>query len=245
MLIRMRLWRTCSVNVVAVALTGLLSIDFCHAAQERKGDGAMPEHKTIVVIGASYAEGWKSQPIAGFRFINKGITGQQSFEMLARFQTDVIDAKPHAVIIWGFINDIFRSDRERIDQTLTRTQESLMAMIRAAKTANVTPILATEVTIRGKDEWRETVAGLIGGFLGKTSYHEYVNGHVMRINRWIRETSSREGVLLLDFEAALSDDHGLRRKDFAQPDGSHISTQGYEALSQLAEARLPSVYLRP
>ena len=102
------------------------------------------------------------------------------------------------------------------------------------------------MTIRAKDEWRETIAGLIGGLLGKTSYHDYVNSHVMRMNRWIRETSSREGVLLLDFEAALSDDHGLRRKDFAQPDGSHISAKGYEALSQLAEVRLSSAaYPRP
>jgi len=228
-------------QVVAAALSGVLAAADGHATQEKEGKTLMEEQKTIIVIGASYAGGWNSDsPIAGFRLINKGVGGQQSFEMRARFQTDVIALKPHAVIIWGFINDVFRSDRDRIEHTLKQTQENLAAMVQAAKMADIRPILATEVTVRGKDEWRETVGGWIGRLLGKPNYHDYVNGHVVRINRWIRETAVREGVLLLDFEVALSDDRGIRRKEFAQPDGSHISQRGYEVLSQMTEARLQS-----
>jgi len=197
--------------------------------------------KTIVVIGASYAGGWNlAGLIAGHSFVNKGIDGQQSFELLARFDSDVLALKPQAVIIWGFINDIFRSDRDRVEETLKRTQESLVAMTRKAKAAGIIPILATEVTIRSKDDWRESIAGVVGGLLRKKSYHEYVNDHVMRTNRWIREIAVREGFQLLDFEVALSDKHGIRRKEFAQADGSHISLQGYETLSKLLESRIRS-----
>lgn len=195
--------------------------------------------KTIVLIGASYAGGWPlDKPIARYRMINKGVSGQQSFEILARFERDVLALKPDAVIIWGFINDIFRSDREKIEPTLKRTRDSFLAMVAMAKKAGVTPILAAEVTIRGKDGWRETIEASIGSLLGRSSYQEYVNGHVRATNRWLRDLAAREGLLLLDLETILSDRQGIRRKEFAQPDGSHISPQGYEAITRYIAAGL-------
>jgi len=195
--------------------------------------------KTLVILGASYAGGWPSdRPIAGYRVVNKGVGGQQSFELLARFESDVIALHPDAVVIWGFINDIFRSDQVRIDQTLSRTRESMRAMVDLAKKSGVTPILATEVTIRGKDGWRERVEALIGSLLGKSSYQEYVNGHVIETNRWIRDLGAREGVLLLDLERVLADQQNVRKREYALPDGSHISPQGYDALIRYSEERL-------
>lgn len=195
--------------------------------------------KTLVLIGASYAGGWPSdRPVAGYRMINKGVNGQQSFEMLARFERDVVALKPDAVIIWGFINDIFRSDRAQIDPTLKRTRDSIRAMVEMARKAGVTPILATEVTIRGKAGWSEALESLIGRMLGKPSYQDYVNEHVSEINHWIRELASKEGVRLLDLELVLADSQGVRRKDLSKPDGSHISAQGYEALTQYLESQV-------
>jgi lysophospholipase L1-like esterase len=198
--------------------------------------------KTLVVLGASYAGGWDPKlPVAGYRMVNKGVSGQQSFEMLARFEGDVSGLKPDAVIIWGFINDVFRSDRAQIDQTLRRTRESMLAMVELAKKSGISPILATEVTIRTKDGWLEALESLIGRILGKSSYQDYINGHVRETNRWIKETAIREKILLLDFEKVLADQRGLRRKDFALPDGSHISIRGYEALTQYAQNQLQAV----
>ena len=91
---------------------------------------------TVVVIGASYVAGGNPErPIAGYQIIHKGVSGEQSFEMLARFQRDVIALKPEAVMVWGFNNDVIRSDRARIDHTLRRTRESMLAMIQLANTA--------------------------------------------------------------------------------------------------------------
>ena len=195
--------------------------------------------KSLVILGASYAGGWPSdRPIAGYRVVNKGVGGQQSFEMLARFESDVIALNPDAVVIWGFINDIFRSDQVKIDQTLSRTRESMRAMVELAKKSGITPILATEVTIRGKEGWREWVEALIGSLLGKSSYQEYVNGHVRETNRWIRDLGAREGILLLDLERVLADQQNVRKREYALPDGSHISAQGYDALIRYSEERL-------
>ncbi len=206
---------------------------------QMKMDKVEVSSKTLVLMGASYAGGWPSdKPIAGYRMINKGVGGQQSFEMLARFEADVLALKPDAVIIWGFINDVFRSDQAQIGQTLKRTCESIVAMVTLARKAGITPILATEVTIRGKEGWSESLQALIGSLLGKLSYQDYVNGHVRETNRWLRDLANREGVLLLDLETALADQQGIRRKELSQPDGSHISQKGYEVLTRYAEERL-------
>jgi lysophospholipase L1-like esterase len=193
----------------------------------------------LVVLGASYAGGWNpDRLVAGCQVINKGIGGQQSFEMLARFETDVIAVRPDTVLIWGFINDIFRGNPEHIDQTLIRAQGSFTAMVELAKKAGIIPILATEVTVREKEGWKEGMAALVGKMLGKESYHDYVNKHVRRMNQWIREMALKEGILLVDIHAALSDARGERIKEYATPDGSHISEEGYHALTKFIEEKL-------
>ena len=227
---------------VPVGATGIEGIEVGDLRSKLGVEKMGGSSRTIILIGASYAGGWNpGRPIVGFQIVNRGVSGQQSFEMLSRFETDVLALKPDAVIIWGFINDIFRSDRAQIAKTLMRTRESTLAMVKLARKEGIMPILATEVTIRSKDGWLETFEALIGRILGKSSYQDYVNGHVVEVNRWIRDTAAREGILLLDLEMVLADQHGVRRKEFSQLDGSHISNRGYEALTQYAENQLKAV----
>lgn len=235
-------WNKVAVIVITMGLYCLAVV----SGTEAGGAVSKPENEkmesasqTMVLIGASYAGGWDpGRPIAGYRLVNKGVNGQQSFEMLARFEADVIGLHPDVVIIWGFINDVFRSDRAQIDQTLKRTRESIAAMVALARKAGIKPVLATEVTIRSKHGLIETVETMVGKLLGKSSYQDYINGHVLEINRWIGDLATREGIVLLDLEAVLSDPQHERRKEYSRPDGSHISARGYEALTQYAEPRL-------
>lgn len=231
-----------------MCVAGLLTPLLASGAEQAvlKGSAGMgsknESSKTLVILGASYAGGWPSdQPVAGYRVMNKGVNGQQSHEMLARFETDVVALNPNAVLIWGFINDIFRSDQAKIPETLAHTRKSMQAMVDLAKKSGIVPIIATEVTIRGKDEWKEVIGDLVGSLLGKASYQDYVNRHVRETNQWIRELAVREQVQLLDFETILADQQGVRRRDLSKADGSHISQKGYEALTHYAEARLKAV----
>lgn len=195
--------------------------------------------RNIVLIGASYAGGWNpGRPVGGYQVINKGVTGQQSFEMLARFETDVIAQKPYAVIIWGLINDIFRGNREKIEERLAHTRESFTTMVDSAQKSGIVPILSTEITVREREGWKERVAALVGKMMGKESYQDYVNQHVRKMNQWIREKAAKEGILLLDVHLALSDSRGERVKEYSNPDGTHISQQGYDVLTQFVEERL-------
>jgi hypothetical protein len=66
----------------------------------------------------------------------------------------------------------------------------------------------------------------------------------MEVNDCLVHTASKEGVLLLDFQAALGEPGGRRRREFTQPDGSHVTEAGYAVLTSYAlpiiEAHLES-----
>ena len=185
----------------------------------------------VVVLGASYALGWPLERIGDTPVINKGITGQQSFELLERFERDVVPAKPRAVIVWGFINDVFRSPATSIDQTLERTRKSYVEMIALARKHGIEPIIATELTARPQTGLMAEVMNFGGMVLGKVGYQDQINRHVLATNDWLRELARQEGVLILDFQGTLAEPGGRRRRAFSQPDGSHVTPAGYAMLT--------------
>jgi uncharacterized SAM-binding protein YcdF (DUF218 family)/lysophospholipase L1-like esterase len=197
-----------------------------------RDDAEAGSRNTVVVLGASYAAGWPLQTIGEMRVINKGVAGQQSWELLERFDRDVVALKPRAVIIWGFINDIHGAEHSAVGNALARAQQSMLAMIDRARASGIEPILATEVTIRGRLTLQEDVASFVGRLLGKESYQSYVNRHVLDTNAWLREVARQRGLFLLDLQPAISGPDGFRRRAYAAADGSHISMAGYEALTQ-------------
>lgn len=227
-----------------------------HAAERPQSAAASPSPTTapmpspasasgpIVILGASYAQQW---PLAvpGWRIVNKGIAGQVSAEVRDRFQRDVVPERPRAVIIWGFINDVFRATPDRMPATLAAVRENVQAMVAAARTAGIEPILATEVTVRGGVTWGDWAREWIGWALGKESYQAMINRQVHETNAWLRDYAARERLLLLDLQPVVSNAKGFRVPEHAQPDGSHISPAGYQALTRYAGPTLAAHLGRP
>jgi lysophospholipase L1-like esterase len=194
---------------------------------------------SIVLIGASYAEGWPIVSIAERPVINRGVSGEETAAVLARFRRDVVDPQPAYVIIWGFINDIFRGERNSIEDKLVQTRRHIREMVALAQAHKIVPILATEVTIRRKQGFKEALmAFILGTLLQRSSYQDYVNEQVGKVNSWLAEFAEQQNLILLDFQSQLADDDGYRRAVFATPDGSHISKEGYAALSEYVQTEL-------
>lgn len=227
-----------------ILLSPVLAGDFSLSADQKIAEGPPVENMSlniqknetnnkIVLIGASYAEGLKIDEISGKHVINMGIGGQQSFEMLARFKSDVIDLKPEKVIIWGFINDIFRADRKKIQPAISKIKDSYEKMVNFCKNNNVQPILATEVTMASRGGVKEMIVSTIAKVLGKTSYQDYINQHVMEVNGWLRLFAKKNNIMVLDLETLLIEDKSNKRKKiYAKKDGSHISENGYRVITE-------------
>jgi uncharacterized SAM-binding protein YcdF (DUF218 family)/lysophospholipase L1-like esterase len=217
-----------------------------HTTTPMSQPGAQPSApRPIVLLGASYAGGWNVATLGSVPVVNLGVAGQQSFELLARFDADVVPHRPRAVIIWGFANDVFRAQRSGIDAALGRMRSSVQAMIGKARAHDIEPILATELTIRPPDTWKDSFQSWVGWALRKSSYQDYVNGHILEQDRWIRDTARQEGLLLLDLQPVVSGNDGWRRRAFALPDGSHVNGQGYDALTAYAEGVLRTRFIQP
>ena len=191
------------------------------------------QQKTIVVIGASYAKSWPVTTLDGLAVSNKGAGGEQTHEVLARFDQDVIAARPGAVLIWGFINDIFRSEPEELKTKLVRSRENIRSMVDKARSKGIIVILATEVTLPASTGW----TAWLGKLREKQNYREYINGHVIEMNQWVRALAAEKKLVILDFEKVLADQDGSRKREFTTEDGTHLSDKAYDALTRYAQDR--------
>ena len=193
----------------------------------------------IVMIGASFVEGWDVSQIDRFVVVNKGVSGETSSDMLVRFDRDVVSLGPTYVIIWGFINDIHRSERNTIGATLERARANFRAMVDLSRKNGVIPIVATELTIFGGKTYIEKIKTvLLEKVVGKESYRAYVNKHVLQVNEWMKSYAREERIMILDLHQALSGKNGIRKEEYTTPDGTHISTDGYKKLTQYANHAL-------
>lgn len=225
------------VFILGLLLLGVSAASATESSEEP--EGMSNDKSCLVILGASYAGGWGIDQLMGCSVLNKGVDGNQSFEMNERFDRDVIAHHPRYVVLWGFINDIFRSD-DNLDKTVKRIKDSYRDMVTKARQQGIEPILATEVTIRGRGGLKNSVMSIVGRLLGKTSYQEFINGHVMSTNEWLRKFALQENLKLIDFESVLANPDGSRKKEYATEDGSHITEAAYELLSKEARAQLAS-----
>jgi lysophospholipase L1-like esterase len=199
---------------------------------------AKADDRTLVIVGASYAAWWPIQSLGGQQVMNRGVAGDTTAAMLERFDQDVVSVEPGTILLWGYINDIFRSDPTKMEQTLTLIEQNLAEMHRRAASRSIDVIVATEVTITEPKGLMNSLAGAVGRLLGKTSYQRNVNAHVAEMNSRVRRFAERNDLRLLDFERLLAAENGMRRAEYAVDDGSHLSEAAYETISAYATREL-------
>lgn len=190
-------------------------------AENQKLKAAAPEPRRVVFLGDSITDGWRlAQYFPGKPYVNRGISGQTTPQMLVRMFPDVIDLKPAAVIILAATNDIARNTGPT---TLTMIQENFQAMTELAQAhgikvifCSVTPI--SDYTQRKQSEQRPP-------------------SDILKLNAWMREYAAKTGSVYADYFSALVDDKGMLR-DGLSNDGLHPNAKGYELMAPIAEAAI-------
>lgn len=213
-----------------------------HHDQQGKAMSVQDDGGCMIIFGASYAKGWDVASLGPWRVVNEGIGGDETKGMLARLDADVLDRHPDVLLIWGFINDVFRAPRNEIDKRLESTRSNILEIIDLAKANGIEPVIATEITIRNEKSILNESKSLIGRLMGRPSYQDYINSHVSETNVWLRVIAATQDLALLDYEKVLADARGHRIRRYAADDGSHISQEGYSALTAYSEQRI-RVYL--
>lgn len=192
----------------------------------------------LVIIGASYAGEWEQPALPGYTVSNKGVGGEDSRQVRARFERDVLAQKPDAVIIWGYINNIHRAPAGGMDSAVAKVQEDYVDMVSRGEANGIKVILATEVTLSEAVGFGNRIAALLSRLQGKQGYNAGVNAQVRRLNEWLKGYARQRGLQVLDFEKVLDDGRGFREVEYSSDDGTHISREGYAALTAYAQSQM-------
>ena len=177
----------------------------------------------IVFMGDSITDSWRlNEYFAGRDYINRGISGQITSQMLARFRNDVIELKPAAVVILAGTNDIARG------VTLPVIESNLATMADLADHYRIRPIFASVLPV--------------------SDYHRVENPLYERttlrppdviraLNQWIQAFCLTRGYTYVNYWPALADDAGFLKKELAA-DGLHPNGLGYRLMAPIVLAAI-------
>ena len=186
--------------------------------------------KRVVFLGDSITENWgrgRTVFFAGKPYVNRGIGGQTTPQMLIRFRQDVIALKPAVVVILGGTNDIAGNTGP---MTLQATEDNIASMAQLAGANAIAVVLATLLPVW--DDLRPPPER------GRRPPEK-----VVTLNAWIREFAERHEIVLLDYYSSMLDAAGAPRRDWTN-DGLHPNEAGYKIMAFAAEQAIAAALAR-
>jgi len=189
-------------------------------ADENARLGAPAANATrVVFLGDSITDGWRlTEYFSGRDFVNRGISGQITGEMLGRMMADVIDLKAAAVLILAGTNDIARG------VPVATIKNNLMMIAALADFHHIRPLFASVLPV--------------------SDYHKNVSPRfemtrrrppatILALNRWLQQFCAQRGYIYVDYFASMVDSAGYLQSDLAD-DGLHPNAKGYRVMAPLA-----------
>jgi lysophospholipase L1-like esterase len=182
-----------------------------------------PRPRTIF-IGDSITENWTqldAHQTANGRWINRGISGSNTSQMLLRFEVDAVALGPRAIVIMGGTNDLRAYEgtpASVVDGAFARVTRNLTAMADIAAGRAIKVVLcAIPLVGRDLDRIARDPAG------------------VKRINAWIADFARQRALVFVDFGEVLTDGDGYMKAELST-DGIHPNPAGYRQMMPLIEA---------
>jgi lysophospholipase L1-like esterase len=199
-------------------------LDWPWLGRFRAADAALPApaagENRVVFMGDSITQGWRIEGPDGYfpgkPYINRGISGQTTPQMLVRFRQDVIALGPKVVVILAGINDIAGNTGP---ETAEQIEDNLSSMAELAA-ANHIRVVMCSVMPAFDFPWRPGLAPA---------------SNVLALNKWIKAYASEKGHVYVDYHTPMKDDRdGLPAA--LSHDGVHPTSAGYAVMAPVVEA---------
>lgn len=179
----------------------------------------------VVFLGDSITDSWElNQYFTDRGYLNRGISGQTTGQMLGRTKPDALDLKPRVVVVLGGTNDLARGVP---DATIRHNLEAIGML---AQSAGAVPVLASILPV--SDHHAGTNPRFRRTTLRKPS-------RIWDLNTWMSNLCRTRNWVYLDYFTALADENGRLRSDLSD-DGLHPNTEGYKIMAPLAQAAIDS-----
>ena len=180
--------------------------DYYAAANAEQAKGAK-----AVFMGNSITQGWlDSRPefFAKNDLVGRGISGQTTYQMLARMQSDVVDLAPEYVVILAGTNDMACNDGVISKHHIV---ENIKSMCEIAKANGIKPVVCSVLPVY-EYPWRKEL-GLMAD-------------HVRELNVLLKDYATQSGALYVDYHSATQDERGGLPEHLSH-DGVHLKADGY------------------
>ena len=175
------------------------------------------EHR-VIFMGNSITEGWLSIRPEFFKnkpYVNRGISGQTTPQMLIRFRQDVIHLKPSTVVLLAGINDIAENTGP---STIEMIANNIVSMAELAKVNHINVIICS-VLPANKFPWLEGLKPA---------------EKVIKLNALLQSYSKKHKLAFVDYYSAMvNDSHGLKKE--LGEDGIHPNKNGYLIMEPILE----------
>lgn len=174
--------------------------------------------KRVVFMGNSITDGWIRMDSDFFKknhYVDRGISGQTTPQMLVRFRPDVINLKASVVVILAGINDIAGNTGP---STLEMIEDNLASMTEIAQ-ANGVSVVLSSVLPAFDFPWRPGLEPA---------------DKVVKLNAWIKKYAESHNCVYLDYFTPMADEKHALKADLGS-DGVHPNLAGYKIMEPLAE----------
>lgn len=175
----------------------------------------------VVFLGDSITDIWKLQKFfPGKPYVNRGISGQTTPQMLVRMYPDVIDLKPAAVILLAGTNDVAGNTGP---ETARMIEENYRAITELAQAHHIKVILCSLTPVSDYTAHPQTV--------------RRPPAQILELNAWIKSYAARVHATFADYYSALVDSKGMLKNGYSN-DGLHPNDRGFALLAPVAEAAI-------
>jgi lysophospholipase L1-like esterase len=183
----------------------------------------------VIFMGDSITDLWQQPRYGGFfpgkPYVDRGISGQTTPQMLLRFRPDVVDLAPKVVVILAGTNDIAGNTGPMTNEEI---QGNLASMSELAHAHNIRVVLASVTPVSG---YHTSSAAAVP----QTTSRPMARIHAL--NDWIRSYAAAHNDIYLDYFSAMTDGSGLLRAELSEDD-LHPNAKGYAIMGPLAEAAI-------
>ena len=186
-----------------------------------------PDKPRVVFLGDSITDNWNNPGFGGFfpgkPYINRGISGQTTPQMLLRFRADVLALKPAVVVLLAGTNDIAGNTGT---MSLEMIEDNYATMAELARAHGVKMVFSSIMPV--SDYARDAS----GAAVNRT--RQRPPEKIAALNSWMQDYAQREGHIYLDYVTPLADEKGFLKADLAD-DGLHPNAKGYALIAPIAE----------
>jgi acyl-CoA thioesterase I len=196
--------------------------DFGQLARYREANAALapPNENRVVFLGDSITDYWKLVDyFPGKPYINRGIDGQSTPEMLVRFRQDVIALRPKVLVVLAGTNDIAGVTGRTSNEDIEANYASMAELARAHR---IRVVFASVLPVHNYTHDAQE------------SFALRPRDRILALNRWLKDYCSKNRFVYLDYFSALVDDQGMLKRALSD-DGLHPTDAGYKLMAPLAE----------